>query len=78
MKFQSHPGLHCFSFALLCFAVGPENFYQPLNQSGMKFKKPGNPELMVSLVPRFQEGCLFLFKVLLALCDISICSHWLL
>lgn len=78
MKFQSHPGLHCFSFALLCFVVGPENFYQPLHQSGIKFKKSGNPESMVSLVLCFQEGCLFLFKVLLALCDISICSHWLL
>ena len=78
MKFQSHRGLHCFSFALLCFVVGPENFYQPLHQSGIKFKKPGNPGLMVSLVPGFQEGFLFLFKVLLALCDISVCSHWLL
>lgn len=77
-KWKSRVILDCIGFPLLCFAVGPENFYQPLNQSGMKFKKPGNPELMVSLVPRFQEGCLFLFKVLLALCDISICSHWLL
>lgn len=77
-KWKSRVILDCIGFPLLCFVVGPENFYQPLNQSGMKFKKPGNPELMVSLVLCFQEGCLFLFKVLLALCDISICSHWLL
>lgn len=76
MKVQSHPGLHWFSFALLC--CGSRKLLPTLNQSGMKFKKPGNPELMVSLVLCFQEGCLFLFKVLLALCDISICSHWLL
>lgn len=76
MKVQSHPGLHWFSFALLW--VQKTFTTEPLNQSGMKFKKPGNPELMVSLVLCFQEGFLFLFKVLLALCDISICSHWLL
>ena len=66
-KWKSRVILDCIGFPLLCFAVGPENFYQPLNQSGMKFKKLGNPELMVSLVLCFQEGCLFLFKVLLAL-----------